>query len=203
MKDSKVLLCSLLLAHLLLFLSFQTNISFWVMFTLTFLILSIIGIRFGRFEMYGNFFQTIGYGITSGILLYLIFFIGKWVLQFIYPPLLENLLDVYNYVEPRAIWHYIILFTIIICGEELFWRGYIQSKVISLLPSKSKVVGIILASLLYASVNLYGESSIFVLASVVGGLFWGFLYEWKRNMTLTILSHIVFDLCLIVLFPLF
>jgi uncharacterized protein len=201
MKYNKTLVSSLLLAHILLFISFQTNIPFWFIFPFTFFILSILGIRFGELEMKGKLQHTMGYGIFSGLLLYFIFHIGKWMIQFIYPPLLENLLAVYSYVEPKEVWHYLILFTIIICGEELFWRGYIQPKLISLLSSK--YLGISFTAGLYASVNLYAGSSIFVVASVVGGLFWGFLYMWKRNMVLNIVSHIVFDLFLIVLFPLF
>ena len=201
MKFNKTLVSSLLFAHILLFFSFQSNIPFWIIFPLTFSILSILGIRFGDLEMKGKIKHIMGYGFFSGLLLYLIFFIGKWIIHFIYPPLLENLLAVYAYVEPKEVWHYLVLFTIIICGEELFWRGYIQPKLISLLSSKS--LGICFAAGLYASVNLYAGSSIFVVASIIGGLFWGFLYVWKRNMVLNIVSHIVFDLFLIVLFPLF
>jgi uncharacterized protein len=61
---------------------------------------------------------------------------------------------------------------------------------------------VIASSLMYASVSLYSGEWILVLAAVISGLFWGSLYIWKRSIPLVIVSHLVFDLFIFILFPL-
>lgn len=141
----------------------------------------------------------ITYGVLSGVSLFGLFYIGNTLLHMIDLPLKGSVANLYKQMSPTQIWQYIVLFFIIIPGEEIFWRGYILKRLLGrlkILPS------ILLSTLLYTSVNMYSGSSHLILASIVAGLVWSSLYIWKRSIPLLIVSHLVFDLFLLVLFPL-
>lgn len=60
---------------------------------------------------------------------------------------------------------------------------------------------ILISALLNASVFLYADLPIMMIAAFVGSLFWGILYAKKRDLSMLILSHLIFDLLLLVIFP--
>jgi uncharacterized protein len=197
MTEVKSTLIALLLAHLLLLLSFTNILPFWPMFTVALFILSAFSIYNERFNTKLNW-SSICIGIISGILLYVIFAFGKQILLTLGLPVEDDLHNLYSAVSPTQIWHYFVLTLIIIPGEELFWRGYIQQR----LSRNAKWTGIFYATLLYASAHIYSGSSMLILAAIVGGLYWGLLFAWKKNILLNIISHFSFNLFLLVLFPL-
>ncbi|QOR67757.1 CPBP family intramembrane metalloprotease [Cytobacillus suaedae] len=197
MNDKKSIFIAILLAHLLLLLSFTNILPFWPMFTVSLFILSALSIYKKRFT-YSINGASVGLGILSGILLYLIFAIGKQILLAIGLPVEEDLSELYAFVSPTQIWHYIVLTLIIIPGEELFWRGYMQPY----FSEKSASRGIFFATLLYAFAHIYSGSTMLILAAIVGGLYWGIVYAWKKNIIINIISHFTFNLFLIVIWPL-
>ncbi|MCA1029452.1 CPBP family intramembrane metalloprotease [Bacillus timonensis] len=139
-------------------------------------------------------------GALSGVLLYAVFFFGKLMLLFLHSPLVQEISALYSIVGPSTWWHYIVLFFIIVPGEELFWRGFIQKRLVLYFHSSRK--GIFLASILYASAHFYSNSTLLIVAAFVAGIFWGILYQWKKNIWLNIVSHLVFDLLLLIVLPL-
>lgn len=141
----------------------------------------------------------ISYGLVSGTLLYLIFALGKWLIVALQLPLLQSLTELYQIVSPRVWWHYLVLFAIIIPGEELFWRGYIQRRLTRVIAPS---LGILLSTLLYAAAHLSSGSLLLVIAALVGGVFWGGIYHRTGSIEMAILSHLMFDLLLLVLLPL-
>lgn len=197
MTDKKSTLFAILLAHLLLLLSFTKILPFWPMFTVALFILSALSIYKKRFNYKING-TSIGFGILSGILLYFVFAIGKQILIAIGLPVTDDLQDLYAFVSPTQIWHYFVLILIIIPGEELFWRAYLQPS----LSEKSAWKGIFYATLLYASAHIYSGSTMLILAAIVGGLYWGVIYAWKKNIVINIISHFTFNLFLLVILPL-
>ena len=191
-------LLTVILAHILLFLSFSGFLSFWPMFTISLSILSVISLCMKTVNFKNKLISPVGLGIITGVALYLIFALGKQLLIMLGLPVLDDLQSLYEAVSPTKRWHYIALILIIIPGEELFWRGYIQST----FAKKSNVLGILIAALLYASAHIYSESMMLILAAIVAGIFWGILYAWRKNIILVIVSHLVFNLLLLVVFPL-
>lgn len=190
-----------ILAHILLAVSFLTDLPFWVMFTVSFFILSVAAINSGNFDYHNISASSLGISIFSGLLLYGLFIIGKFGSGVLLPNQLADVTTLYMKVQPQLTWHYFALFLIIIPGEELFWRGYIQGRIEYTIQNKKVVV--ILSSLLYTSANIYTLNPLFLLATFAGGVIWGSLYMWKRNILLVILSHLIFNLFLLVLFPIF
>lgn len=197
MTEKKTTYFALLVAHLLLFLSFTEVLPFWPMFTVALFLLSVFAIYKQRFKNELNF-TSLWLGALSGFTLYLIFAVGKQLLIAIGMPVEDDLNNLYAIVSPTEVWHYIVLVLIIIPGEELFWRGHIQEE----FSTTSKWKGIFLATFLYASAHIYSGSTMLMIAAIVGGIFWGTLYAWKKNIVLVSLSHFTFNLFLIVLLPL-
>lgn len=191
----------LLLVHILLATSFLSAIPFWVIFTISFFLLSAAAILFANFDKKSISASNLAIAIFSGIMMYGLFSIGKMGSAFLFPNMLDEVADLYMKIQPQLSWHFVVLFLIIIPGEELFWRGYIQKNIKA--KFDNKLVAIVISSLLYTSANLYTFNPLFLLATFAGGVVWGTLYMWKRNIFLTILSHLVFNLFLLVLFPLF
>ncbi|MEH7238236.1 CPBP family intramembrane glutamic endopeptidase [Bacillus sp. JJ1562] len=191
----------LILVHLLLAVSFLSDLLFWVMFTISFFLLSLASLRYGKFE-YPNFsISNIAIAILSGLLMYSLFYIGKIGSAILFQNELTNVATLYMRIQPQLTWHYVALFLVIIPGEELFWRGFIQRNIEA--KFENKLLVIVISSLLYMSANIYTLNPLFLLATFAGGVVWGALYMWNRNILLTILSHLVFNLFLLVLFPIF
>ncbi|WP_141431367.1 CPBP family intramembrane glutamic endopeptidase [Bacillus sp. 03113] len=201
MKTTSIyqLIVGIILAHLLIFFTFHEITVFWYIFTFSMLLLISFSILYEQMEHKASFLIYFSYGIISGTLLFVVFKLGSFLIEKFNLPFLESISRLYALYEPTQLWQYLALFLIIIPGEEIFWRGYIQKKLISV---SNAPLGIIFSSFLYASIQIYSGYLIHVLSAIVAGLLWGFLYYWKKSLSLVILSHLVFDFFLIVVFPL-
>ncbi|MBU8907782.1 type II CAAX endopeptidase family protein [Desertibacillus haloalkaliphilus] len=192
---------AIFLAHVLLWLSFTIRpFEFWVLFPLSLLVLSLYALTNETMETRANHWEMIWIGTMTGIGLYSLYALGKWLIVVTDVPLLDQLEALYAMIQPIEWWHYLLLFTIVIPGEELFWRGFVLKRLIR--HGVKPIYAVIGASLLYASANIYAGSLLLLVATVLAGLLWSTLYLWKRNIWLCIFSHLIFDLFLLVLFPL-
>lgn len=188
-----------LLAHVLLFFTFKDQNVFWYMITAT--MLTLISFSIIKEEVDDSvplpFYLT--YGITSGLILFVLFMLGKYIFILLGLPIQDDISRLYKMFSPTLFWHYLSLMLIAVPGEEIFWRGFIQKR---LLKYSGKWVSIWISSFMYASVNIYSGEWTLVLATFIVGVFWGYLYVWKRSIPLVIVSHLVFDLFIFILFPL-
>ncbi|KAB2335908.1 CPBP family intramembrane metalloprotease [Bacillus mesophilum] len=182
-----------------MYFTFSDRGVFWYIFSATMLFLISYAILNEDVEDEEPFWTYLFYGILSGILLFAVFWTGFHLMQLIGLPIEKSAARLYRDFSPDNLWHYIIMLLIIIPGEELFWRGFVQKR---LMRFAGVFPSILIASLLYASVSLYSGEIILPLAALIGGLFWGFLYVWKRSIPMLIVSHLIFDVFLFLLFPL-
>jgi membrane protease YdiL (CAAX protease family) len=189
----------IILAHLLLFFSFQDRAIFWYIFSGSLLILIIYAILQENVDDKASLSQYLILGMISGALLYALFWMGYHFFAFLNLPLNKSISKLYHWFAPSLFWQYLALFLIAAPGEELFWRGFIQKRLARYLKP---VWSIVAGALLYASANSYAGSFLLVLASFISGLVWGFLYWWKRSMPLVIVSHITFDILIFIILPL-
>jgi uncharacterized protein len=193
------LVIGLFLAHLLMYLTYMDHKVFWYMFTASMLILISFSIVNEEIDDSIPLHHYLLLGIISGFLLYIIFFLGYVMLKKMNIPIDNHVSDLYKFFSPNQFWHYLVLMLIVVPGEEIFWRGYVQKR---LLKQDKLWVSVLISALLYASIALYtGEWPLF-LASFIAGVFWGGLFAWKRSIPLVIVSHLIFDLFLFILLPL-
>lgn len=192
------LIIGYILAHLLIYFSFNQEKVFWYIFTASMLMLISYTIV-NETKIDGPKRNYLVIGIFSGIVLYGVFWLGDTFIYLLNLPLSGQITKLYKLFSPENPWHYLVLILIIAPGEEIFWRGFIQKRILRNADARTSIL---LSSLLYASVQLHSGEFILILAALTGGIVWGTLYAWKRNIRLVVLSHIVFDLLLFVFLPL-
>lgn len=193
------MILGILIAHLLLFFTFEDKTVFWYIFTASMLVLISYSIIHEEVEDNASTLSYFSVGIASGLGLFGIFWLGSSLIDLLNLPFSSQISRLYSRFSPEIFWQYLVLVLIIAPGEEIFWRGFIQKR---LNKHFSVKMSIGLSVFLYASVHLYSGEFILVIAAIIAGLAWSILYAWKRSLPLVIVSHIVFDLLLFVFIPL-
>ncbi len=195
-----MLILGLAIAHLLLFISFSLQPApFWILFPLSLLILSSIALFSEKLRVEHNNSKMVLIGMVTGVFLYSLFGLGNWLIHWTELPVKDSINELYLLVQPIAVWHYLLLFIVVIPGEELFWRGYVLKRIEKKLPRN---LAIIISAVLYASAHIYAGAILLLIAAIIAGIMWGWLYLKTNNIWCCIISHLVFDLLLLVLFPL-
>lgn len=93
----------------------------------------------------------------------------------------------------------LLLLFIIGPGEELFWRAFLQRR---LMQRWGKNMGFIAATACYTLVHIWSLNFMLVMAALVAGCCWGFLYRLSpRLLPALMISHAVWDVCAFILFP--
>lgn len=193
------LLTGFILAHVLIYFSFHDKTIFWYIFSGSILVLIAFSMFQGDVDDEASFLQYIFLGVFSGSLLYFILWLGLGTFEFFHLPFSKGVNSLYHWFAPALFWEYLALILVAAPGEEIFWRGFVQKR---LMRNFGPIGSILLSSVLYASVNIYSMSYLLVLAAFVSGVFWGTLYYWRKSMPLVIVSHIVFDILMFILLPL-
>lgn len=136
-------------------------------------------------------------GVASAIVLYAIFLIGRKIVAFVEGNE-EMILSVYKNGSETPRWLVaFLLFFPIGFAEEFFWRGFIQQ---TLYHNNSKFESIIFSSIVYAAVHISTLNPVLVLASIVCGLYWGFIYAWTGSFSIVAISHMIWDPLIFVFF---
>ena len=83
-------------------------------------------------------------------------------------------------------------------AEELFWRGYVQRT----LGKKNPNVAFVATTLVYALVHIWSFNFMLVMAALVAGAVWGFLYRLNpKLLPALIVSHALWDTLVFVIMP--
>jgi membrane protease YdiL (CAAX protease family) len=196
-QDPRILI-GLIIAHVLLFFSFQDRAIFWYIFSGSILVLIAYSTFQEEVDDQVSFIQFIFLGALSGFLLYFLFRLGILGMKLLGLPVGTSIKNLYIGYAPSLFWQYLALVLVAAPGEELFWRGFIQKR---LGRYFNPIVSIFAASSLYASVHIYSGSFLLILAAFISGFVWGYLYYLKKSMPLVIISHIVFDLLVFIILP--
>jgi uncharacterized protein len=193
------LITGFILAHALMYFTFYDRAIFWYIFTGSLLILITFAMFQEGVEDEASFFKYISIGALSGILLYSIFWLGVQAFDLLNLPFEKSINKLYRWFAPSVFWQYLALILVAAPGEELFWRGFVQKRLLRYFGSYGSIT---IGSLLYASVHIYSGTFILLLAAFLSGIMWGALYLWKKSMPLVIVSHIVFDIMIFIILPL-
>ncbi|GIN83916.1 CAAX protease family protein [Heyndrickxia sporothermodurans] len=193
------LIIGILLAHLFLYITFHDQSIFWYIYSAVSLLLISYSIVNEKSEDDISTQKYLLHGVLSGIGLYLVFWFGDWIISIISPYLEIKIIKTYQLLSPKWVWHYFVLAFIMAPGEEIFWRGFIQKRLMIHFTGRSSIL---YTAILNASVFIYSGNIVLMLAAFVGGIVWGFLYLKFKSITLVIISHLIFDLLLIIVLPL-
>lgn len=196
--DKKFLL-AIIIANFFIYFTFTETKVFWYIITGAMLFLISYSLINEDLDDQLSVGKYLFYGITSGLFLYGIFWLGYQLIEILSIHYLNNqLVTLYKKFSPVLIWHFIVLVLIIIPGEEIFFRGFIQKQI---LKHTNFWTSVLLSAFLYAFCYIYSGYILIVIAALVSGIVWGFLYAWKRSLPLVIISHLTFDLLIFVFLP--
>ncbi len=138
-------------------------------------------------------------GLGAAFILFAVFFIGNVLSRHIFSFAGGNIDAIYGFKGGAAPLRIMILMALIIGpGEELFWRGFLQKRFSSHCGGWT---GYVLATAIYTGIHAASGNIMLVLAALVCGIFWGFLYLRYGSIVINIISHTVWDIAVFLLFP--
>ncbi|MFO8235043.1 MAG: type II CAAX endopeptidase family protein [Bacteroidales bacterium] len=139
-------------------------------------------------------------GLLSAAILYAIFYIGNFVVRWMFDFAGENINNVYGFKGGAGALRIGLLMLFVIGpGEELLWRGYFQG---AFAGTFGKYRGFVMGVILYTIIHLATGNTILILAALTGGIFWGWMYMRYKSMLMNIVSHITWDILIFLLLPL-
>lgn len=186
-------------AFVLYFMAFQNTAIFWYMYTFALLLLMSFALLFTKIFDELPTWKSLAFGLGYGTLIYGLIAGGYSVLQWTPMPIEQSISGFLEDFAPISIWHYLLLMFIIVPGEEIFWRGYIQQKLKKYMPVS---FAILTSSVLFGLALGLGGFIPGMLAAAAAGMILGALYEWKRSMPLLIITHLVMVVLLFLVKPL-
>lgn len=176
--------------------------TFWYAMTASALLLTGLSLTFGREwlrDIHVNV-RTIAVGLGIAFVLWWAFWLGdklsQWLFDFARPQV--DLIYGMKSGTPPAVIGLLLLF-VIGPAEELFWRGFVQRR---LMQRYGMNTGFAVATLCYTLIHVWSCNFMLVMAAMVCGVLWGGIYRlWPRAFFPLVLSHAVWDCVAFVVFP--
>lgn len=200
--NDKIALATIILAAICWHITFSVKLlNFWLSMAIAVVILNVFAIYFGGNPFKKKHFnlRSVIIGAGSAAVLYLIFLIGNFLSQILFDfakPQVSSIYDIRT--QSEAVIIVFILLFITSPGEEIFWRNFIQRWAMRKFGGFG---GMFIAALIYAAIHISSGNFMLVMAALVAGLFWGYIY-WKEENTLAVtISHALWTVGIFVLFP--
>lgn len=172
--------------------------NFWLKIGFSVIFISLYSLIWQRPKISFRF-NSILWGSISSLLLYIIFFIGNKFASYIFTGSNSQVENIYSLgMGTNKILVFLLLFFITGPGEEIFWRGFIQDR---LMVKWGYLRGYLITTIIYSGVHIFSGNSILILASFVAGAFWGLLYLWKRDLLIQIVSHSLWGAVIFIFAP--
>ncbi len=196
------LIFTIIIATMLWYLTFVVKpMNFWLEMSLSILLLGLLAL-YKRRDVISLGKPTMHHvivGVLSAAGLYLVFYVGNIVSGYLFPFKDAQISLIYgNKAQGSLVLIGFLLFFIIGPGEEIYWRGYIQ-KTFSDKFGENK--GYVISALLYAGVHVATGNFMIILAALVCGLFWGYVYKMEKSLIPVLISHAIWDVTIFVLLP--
>ncbi len=176
-------------------------INFWVLMTVGVGGLGALAVRIrGPFPFAeGARWSDLLLGAAASVLLYAVFAAGRAGADRLLPFAASQVSAVYTLRTQAPAWFIVVVLALVIGpGEELFWRGLVQWGLVQRLGSGR---GWGAAAILYGLVHIAALNAMLVLAAAVAGAFWGWLYLRIGRIAPVVVSHILWDLTVFLIFP--
>lgn len=210
-KINKLETLFIILGGMILFIPLFTvnhfwKFDFWAWMSLNLIFLISISLlidkdyqKYIKNDFNNNIVKKILLGLISAVVLYLVFYFGNIISNYIFKFAESGIHNVYDFKGESSNLRILFLMLIIIGpGEELFWRGYIQK---NLSLRYGKYFGFAIAASVYTFVHLFTGNILLILAALIAGLFWGCLLIKYDSMIVNIVSHTIWDIYVFVILP--
>jgi uncharacterized protein len=200
---------SILLAFALWIVMFLIRpLNFWLMLSFSTSVLGTIALSQTRpiLRKEELNIKNLLLGLFMAGLLYGIFWFGNQFLILVsahFPSLLPdrsgNISSVYanlGSLPPALVG--VLLFFPVGFGEEIFWRGFVQRR---FAETWNPTAAFAITLLLYTGVHLPTRNPVLILAAFTCGAFWGGLYRFTGMLLPVLISHMIWDPAIFVIWP--
>ena len=178
--------------------------NFWIVMTVSAVTLTTLGLVFTRdrsslLKIEKPALQLLG-GIVLAFALWGIFWIGDKLSAMMFDFARPGVDAVYSMKEGIPAWLIALLLMFLIGpAEELFWRGYVQR---TLGGKVGPNWAFILTAVIYALVHIWSFNFMLIMAALVAGLVWGFVYRLcPKALPALIVSHAIWDVLVFIVLP--
>ena len=186
----------------------QGRPNFWLVMSCAAIILTGLAIsslpageRFPKVEK--PIFQLLG-GIALAFALWGIFWVGdktsSWLFDFARPEV-DAVYSIKHGLPVPVIGALLLL--LIGPAEEFFWRGFVQKTLASSLKGRyPQDYAFLLTAAIYALVHIWSFNFMLIMAALVAGLVWGFIYRLcPKALPALIISHALWDVLIFIILP--
>jgi len=198
----KAALFTIFLACIFWFIIFRLQLfNFWYSMAVAATILASLAVIFGGkpFKKREINIRAVIIGVLSAVILYGIFWLGNFMSSILFSFAPTQVQSIYNIRTEGEIWLItIILLFVTSPAEEIFWRGFLQRW---LEQKVTKWSGWILAGTLYSGVHIFSGNFMLIMAALVAGIFWAFIYAVEKSTVPLIISHALWTVLIFVIFP--
>ena len=198
-KEIILLIASLIFVFFMMYYTFENKTIFWYLYAFTLLVGIAISLIKSTFKDELPTWNYLLFGIGYGTILYGIVKLGDIIMPHMDNKFEKELTQFLNTFAPQNIWHYLLLVFVIVIGEEMFWRGYVQQK---LKMYTQPIYAVFVTSLLFSLSLAISGFAAGAIAALVTGMILGILYEWKKSLPLIIIAHETFVILLFLVLPL-
>lgn len=198
-KEILLLIASLIFVFFMMNYTFKNDVIFWYLYAFTLLVGIAISLINSKFSDELPTWNYLIFGVGYGTILYGIVKVGHIIMPQLDNNFTKELAQFLNTFAPQNIWHYLLLVFIIVIGEEMFWRGYVQQK---LKEFTRPVYAVFVTSILFSLSLAISGFAAGAIAALVSGIVLGTLYEWKKSLPLIIVAHETFVILLFLVLPL-
>jgi len=180
----------------------KDSVNFWFTMIAATTVLMTLSLIAGRKELkvvYNFKYSHIAIGLVSAAVLYLVFYLGNSISNILFDFSREQVSNIYSTKEQAdKIFIGLALLLWIGPAEEVFWRGFVQHR---LMNQFGGVKGMLITTAIYALVHIWAFNFILFMAALICGLFWGWMYYKYKSLVPAIISHAVWDAFIFVILP--
>ena len=212
----KKLIISTLIVTILWFTMFSPwtapYLNFWVAMSVSGLILMTISFFIGGTRINRNefTFSNILIGVVTAAALWGVFWLGNYLSTRWFGFAQGQINSIYDMKNGNDV---LIVGTLLLFvigpAEEIFWRGYFQRNITEIFNKSLKIKSetwrwlapVLITAFVYAIVHVFSFNFMLIMAALVCGLFWGFMYRFTKSIVPLIVCHALWDVSVFIIFP--
>lgn len=184
-------------------------VNFWVEMSISAIILTTVALCFSDgiqndLHIDKPVFQLVS-GIVIAVALWGVFWIGDKLSSLMFDFARPGVDAVYSMKKGLPGWAIALLLLFVIGpAEEFFWRGFVQKKMKAIFAGRrySADLAFLTTTLIYTLIHIWSFNFMLVMAALVAGALWGFLYRINpKLLPALIVSHAVWDALVFVILP--
>jgi uncharacterized protein len=176
-------------------------VDFWTTMALAWMVPMAWSLFYDRKELrrlYAFQAKWIVIGLAAAAVLYLCFFVGDRISTFLFEFSKSQIASIYStksQASPLMIGAILLLLG---PAEEIFWRGFAQRR---MQERFGTMRGFLVTTAIYALVHIWAFNLMLLMAALICGLFWGWMYVKYRSIWPGLISHAVWDLLVYLILP--